>query len=363
MRKGLFYCQPFVGVGHLKRSLYLCQELVKSFEIDFLYGGPEKGLFFDHPHFHLHHLPPLLYEDLAAPDAIFAEREKALIPFKSQFYDFAITEMYPFSKQNMGREIDPLLAALKTTNAHCQIYCSLKGIMLPMKREEWIFAKIGNFYDAILNHSDPAAMAMEEFIQTTPEILQKTVYTGFVTDPTPLNFSLPRQKRIVVSMGAGAYGEELLLAALKVPPLFSNYEFLFSLGPKASPEILSAAKNTTYPNVKVVEFINDFTTLLSQSALSINLGGSTLVDTMQARIPSLVYPESYEEHLLRTMKFAARGGIFPIRKQDLFPTRLAALIQTALQKPYQVVPFLLNGSPFTHAYLLNQWGEKPFTDS
>lgn len=353
MKRGLFYCQPFVGVGHLKRSLYLCKEFVKSFEIDFFYGGPEKGVFFDHPNFHLHPFPVLLYEDLPNAESIFQAREEILALSKENSFDFAITEMYPFSKQNMEREIDPLLTALKKRNPSCKIYCSLKGIMLPIKQEAWITDKIERFYDVILNHADPSAMAIGEFIQASPKILQKTVYTGFVTDPTPLDFSKARQKRIIVSIGAGAYGEELLLAMLKIPPLFPSYEFLFSLGPKAPSEVQLAAKNSRYPNVQVVDFINDFTTLLSQSALSINLGGSTLIDTMQAQIPSLVYPESHHEHMLRTMKFFSRGGVQLIRKQDLFPTRLAALIQIALQKPYRSIPFLLNGAPFTHEYLLH----------
>jgi len=299
-------------------------------------------------------LPTLLYHNLKNPGSILREREKLLAPIKNRLYDFVITEQYPFSKQTMDVEVDPLLDGLKKQNPACQVFCSLKGIMLPIAGHEWIGDKIERFYDAILNHADPSIVAAEEFIKLTPEMHQKLIYTGFVTDPTPLDFTQPRVKRIVVSMGAGSYGDELITTALKIPPLFSDYEFLFSLGPKVHPGLAAEAKKSPYPNVKVVDFINDFTTVLSRSSLSISLGGSTLLDAMKARIPSLVYAESHEEHIFRSLKFMRRGGIQLIRKQDLFPTRLAAAIQTILQRPYAALPPLLNGAEFTHAYLMEK---------
>ena len=351
MKKGLFYCQPFVGLGHLKRSLYICKELVKSFEIDFLYGGPEEGLFFEHPNFHLHRLPALLLEDLQQPETILMERKKSLEPFKSRFYDFAITEMYPFTKMNMQGEIDPLLEALSKVNPKCLIFSSLKGIMLPIKEVDWINEKIARFYQYILNHADPSVVAAEEFMKLTPGMSAKLIYTGFVSDPEPLDFTLPREKRIVVTIGAGSYGGELPLTLLQVPPLFPDYQFHFSFGPKVLPELVELARKSPYKNVTVAGFINDFTHYLSRSALSISLGGSTLIDAMKARIPSLVYPDTYEEHLFRTKKLMQRGGIQLIRREDLYPTRLASLVQTVLQKPYLPPPLLLNGAEFTHAFI------------
>lgn len=354
MKKGLFYCQPFIGLGHLKRSLYLCKELVQSFAIDFVYGGPEEGLFFEHANFHLQRLPSLTYEDLQQADPILKKREKALEPFKRRFYDFAITEMYPFSKRNMQNEIDPLLESLVEVNPRCLFFSSLKGVMLPIQEMDWIEEKIARYYHFILNHSDPSVVAAEEFMRISPEMGKKLIYTGFVSDPEPLDFTAEREKKIVISIGAGSYGAELPLALLKIPPLFPDYQFHFSFGPKASNALIETAKKTPFKNVSTGGFINDFTNFLSKSALSISLGGSTLIDALKARTPSLVYPESYTEHVFRTMKLAQRGAVQLIRREDLYPTRLASLIQSVLNKPYLPPPILLNGAEFTHAFIKKQ---------
>lgn len=345
--RGLFYCQPVLGSGHLMRSLYLSRALIQFFDIDFFYGGSGSLPFVLPPPFQLLQLPPLHIKDdsslktlvdptgLTTVEEVFLKRALFLRKRADVFYDFIITEMYPFSKAVFGDEVDKILAAAKRVNPRCQVICSFKGISLsfPPEEELFILKKIHADYDLILSHTDPHLFRFEHFFLSTAAIMEKVFYTGFVSNPAPLQNPL-RKKQIVVTFGGGAYGEVLPLAISRVVPFFPDYKFIFALGPKAPDHLKKELANLKYPNMEVTSFLVDFYKVLEESALSISLGGSTLIDTVKTKTPALVYPDINKEHFLRAKLFYDWGALQVIRHADLTPNRLQAIIKKVLMSPY-----------------------------
>lgn len=353
----LFYCQPLVGSGHLMRSLYICKALVQAFEIDFVYGGKAPAPPIHSPRFHLLQLAPAWssksmheIEDATGTlpfESLLEKRKEQLHILKERHYSAVITEMYPFSKLVFEKEIQGLIDGAKKNNSACKILCSFKGMHNPMTLpQEQILLHYLESYDAVLSHADPRIMPFEDFFSLTSALGHKLHYTGFVTDPAPLSF-VERKKQILVTFGAGAYGQELPKAVLAIAPLFKEYRFLFVVGPRVPEELKVLLKNNQNSFIQVTDFIADFYPALQASTLCITLGGATLVDTIKTQTPTLVYPDSTMEHLYRAFKFSKRNAVHIVHKGELSPTRLASIVQKVLQTPYTTPDIDITGAETT----------------
>ena len=76
------------------------------------------------------------------------------------------------------------------------------------------------------------------------------------------------------------------------------------MGPKSTPglrELEQMKEAFELSHVEIADSSSNFYSILSQSALSISLGGSTLVDIAKTRTPALVYPLSHVE-IFRELK-------------------------------------------------------------
>jgi len=363
--RGLFYCQPLLGIGHLIRSLYICKALIRQFDIDFIYGGAQKDLTIHSPHFHLLQLPSLWIRDLKALmqnppliedptgkhsfQEIMQTRSEILKAYKQKHYDFIITEMYPFSKRVFTKEIESLLDGAREVNPKCLIICSFRGISLPLPpgSEIKIVKSIYKDYHYILSHADPSVINFKHFFSLTDAIKDKILYTGFVSDPDDHPIHKTRKKQIIVTFGAGFYGGKLPAATAQVAALMPDYQFIFSLGPKVDLQVKEKIESSKTPNIVITDFISNFSEVLSESALSISLGGSTLVDTTKTMTPALVFTETSLEHQFRAERFAEKGAVKIFTNDDLSPEKFKALIEEALQKPFQPAHIDVNGAEKT----------------
>lgn len=357
--RGLFYCQPVLGLGHLLRSIYISKSLVNFFEVDFLHGGYKMIETPPLKRFYFLQLPPIWLKDptdlsrLEDPygkhslQEIFELRWKKLEPLFENPYDFIITEMYPFSKKTFAKEIDTLIQKVKKRNPSCLVICSFRGVYdpLPPEREIEIVKKIFEEYDYVFSHSDERLIPLDDFFQMASAIKQKLIYTGFVSNPE--EFKAVRKKQIVITMGAGSYGEELPRIVATIAPLFPDYTFLFGLGPKTPPNLRKSLEERSVSNIKITGFIDNFCQVLSESALSISLGGSTLGDVVKTKTPALVYPERNLEHLLRAKKFEEKGAVKVLRKEDLTLSGLKKIMEEVLHAPYRDPDIDVNGAQNT----------------
>lgn len=355
-KRGLFYCQYLVGIGHLIRSLHLCRCLIKDFQIDFLQGGQGVNLSLSSSAFHLIQLPaiegPLLFpENKTTLERRFQERQ-AIIKHLNTPYDFLITELFPFSKWEFKEEVFSLIKQVKTINPHCLIFCSLRDsfIQNTAEREKKILEILNRDYAAVFVHSDPRVFQLQESFSLQQKITPNIIYTGFIANPEA-RLAQRREKRIVTSLGEGAFGQNVMEAVLKIAPDFPDYQFAFIMGPKSPPSLAPTlkkiAKEIHASNIKIESFIDNFPDYLNASALSISLGGYTIMDAVYTKTPALVIPTKFLDQYIRSLKFHAFGFIHVLTDQQLDPASLKTAIQNALKMPIPSFDIDMQGAQTT----------------
>lgn len=357
-QRGLYYCQYLVGIGHLVRSLNICRSLIKKYEVDFLLGGFDVDISLDSPHFHLLQLPPIGLESPLTKDQIketspmrIAERLSYIKSIETP-YDFFITEIFPFSKWRFKDEIEALILKLKTLNPNCLIVCSLRDSFPEHspELEHQILKFAEKYYDVVFIHSDPRVYKLEESFGLVTQLTKKLIYTGFIVRPDEKVISNRREKRIVVSLGSGSFGGELFPAILNVLDSFADYQFVFITGPKASDDWINEFKrlaSSASQNIQIVSFIEHFPEYLSKSALSISLGGYTIMDVVYTKTPALVYPSTYYDQYVRALKFSVFGFLKIMTQEDLEPSKLEQSIKTALKMPAPSFDMDMSGAETT----------------
>lgn len=345
--RGLYYCQHLRGLGHLIRSLQICKYLVQDFDIHFIQGGIDADLTVHSPRFYKHLLPPLafstdkgLYDPLSDLSFftladLFKKRQEILLPIIQQSYDFIITGFFPFKHFFLYREIVPIIRQARINNPKCLNICL--GIDLPMgvSHDQNITLQLLNdYYDYVFALMDPTIITLEDMFSATDKIGDKIVYTGFVTDPEPVQKSV-RQKQILVSMGAGVVGENMIRAVAAAASLVPEYEFIFATGPHINIQLLDDLKRKALQsgNIRVIPFLNDFEAQLSRSALSISMAGSSMNNVCRTRTPALVYP-AIDEQVMRAKRFAEKGLVHILTPSDFPPETLAGLIKSTIHAPY-----------------------------
>lgn len=335
--KLLFYCQYLLGVGHLTRSLALCQELVQCFEVHFVQGGPDIGRSLKHADFHLHLLEPLLMHgkgELYDPRSnrpvadVFEDRAKTLKgvidlgPFA-----VVVTELFPFGRGRFKPEILQMITTVREINPQVVRACSVRDILVPKpnakEREQKIVKIVNDNYDRVYVHSDPRWIQLKETFAKESEIQEKVVYTGYVSERAPSQgFKVQRQNQVLVSHGGGAVGGELLVAAALASKRISEYHFKIVIGPYTPASIrehLERLKITEGYTFSLVEHLLDFEIELRASALSVSMGGyNTVVNLLNTQTPALVFPYQAEPEQNFRAQLLAKAGLFGIiAAQDL----------------------------------------------
>lgn len=368
------------------RSFNICRSLLNEFHIDFLLGGQEPNIHLDSPFFRKIALPPIFRADPEAQieaekplEETFALRKQALQNSLDGPYDFFITEFFPFNKWMFKDEVESIILQLKVQNPKCLIISSLRDTFScsPVQREEEILETLTRYqkfitgkgsykrdpipeeieilsflkkyYNYVFMHSDPSFFLMEESFAFTHEISEKVIYTGFITNPEDTNSGqAEHQKRIVVSVGAGSFGSELLIAAAKVAHNFPDYEWIFFLGPKSPPSLQGELEKAAggHP-IQILPFSDQFGDFLKTASLAINLGGYTIIDAVKYQVPALVYPRRFFDQYVRGAKFAALGAVTLINDADLNENRLTTLIRDKLDKSYTPLALQIQGAQNT----------------
>lgn len=367
MKKILFYCQHLLGVGHLTRSLALCEALAGAYEVDLLQGGPEIGLALKREGFRRVKLPPLLMREDdsslydpsgdSSAEEIFAARRRVLAGvLEERSCDYLIIELFPFGRRKFRREILWLIAAARRANPGLRVHCSLRDVMIEREPEreaetvEWL-----KDFDSVLVHSDPRFFRLEESFAPAAEVPCPLIYTGFVAASGPAACAA-RQDAVLVSLGGGLVGAPLAEAAAEAAALLPAFEFRFALGPN-TPEALRASLRRAArlsPNVRIIGFQKDFQAALRACRLSLSLAGyNTVMDLLRTRTRAIVFPyDANREQAMRARRFARAGLLSVAEPEDLEPARLAALIKRELKRPYPEVDIDLDGASWTRDCLL-----------
>ncbi len=373
MKRVLFYCQNLLGMGHLVRTTELMRELVKTFEVCLIEGGQKVAGFEMLPKVEVVQLPTIQVEvfdslqvgkelQVIGSTLTLAEvkefRQQKLIEVFDRFQpDVLITEGYPFSKNKaLAFEMVPLLEHVRNSNRFpkgdaartIQVICSLRDIIMVKEfadrdaEEKRRCEFVNQYYDAILLHSDPAIHRLEDNIANAGYLTCPVYYTGYVVqsepdrvefDPADLALLNDPTPKIVVSIGGGKLGHDLLERIVQAAPLIEQetiHRIVIFAGPLMDEpkyrQLVKLAQGKM--NVSLCRFTPSLIAYLDRADLSISLGGyNTTMNILKTGVKSMIYPSDKDrEQAIRAEKLEQLGLLKIIDKSELDPEVLARSI-------------------------------------
>jgi predicted glycosyltransferase len=355
MAKIFYYMQHLMGVGHVFRSMRIAQALVQQgHEIDFVYGG-EPIPNFEIPGASIHYLPPLrggsvVFKDMEMPDGQVADdayRAKRTAMILEIFHetkpDLVLTETYPLGRRQMRFELTPLLDAIRAETRPIKVVSSIRDIL----QENWKPSRydesceiVNDQYDAVLVHGDRDFISLENSFPPYARIKHKLVYTGIVApNPTQPDDDVPEKCDVIVSVGGGVMGKELLLAAVeaKAKSCLKDADWLIAHGVNMDKATVDSLKNSVDGKTRLVPFVKNLKGVMAGAMLTISRGGyNTVADIFRSGARSIVVPLSdgtETEQLVRGDILLKKGLSGVVHPDHLTADSLAAEIDRVMAEP------------------------------
>jgi predicted glycosyltransferase len=393
MKKILFYCQYHLGMGHLVRSVEVMRSLATEFQICFVKGGTDvEGLDLP-PNIEKVALPALLSENrklkVADPaqnlEEVKQQRTETLLNTFDRFQpDCLVIEGYPFKKYQFEFESIPLLERVKASRRNVKVVCSLRDVVMaqPYRDRNEVIAKtcqrLNQYFDLLLIHSDPQFHRLEESFPAVGDIHCSIQYTGFVAqslsesavwtheDIVDLNRNQPM---ILVSVGGGQLGHDLLEATVAASPILAEhlpqYHLQVFTGPFIPAEQFETLEKAAagQRNLTLRKFTPQLLAYMQKANLSISLGGyNTTMNILRTGVNSMILPSDKDwEQRVRAEKLEKMGVLELLHPEDLRPKQLADKMIQAIErplKPKSLTPFNLQGSDNTK-FLLTMLLDQP----
>ncbi|MGN6466453.1 MAG: glycosyltransferase family protein [Rhizobiaceae bacterium] len=352
MTRILFYVQHLQGVGHVFRAARIVRALVaQGFEVDVAYGGePIEG--FDIKGASIHYLPPVkaggevfnrLEDAQGNPvDDAYKERRRDMLLalFDRTTPDVLVTEAFPFGRRQMRFELLPLIERAKARTRAPLVVASVRDILqenAKAHKDREAADLVKAHFDHVLVHADPNLVRLEQTFPLAGEISGKLLYTGIVApDPLP---APDRKFDVVVSVGGGALGHRLLMAAAAARRLsiMRDGKWLILTGIRFSAEHRAELNSHIDGDVTVEAFLPDLQAILAGAQVSISrVGYNTVADIYRAGCRAIVVPFSdgiETEQITRARLLAARGLAEAISAEDETPEAVAAAIDRSMSRP------------------------------
>lgn len=256
-------------------------------------------------------------------------RDVLLAAFRDAEPDVLITETFPFGRRLLEFELLALLDAARRAPQRVKIVSSVRDVLQRPRKDERAMAMVARareMYDAVIVHSDPSVIRLEQSFEEMAGIASRCVYTGYICADIPLT-TAPRHE-VVISAGGGAAGRELIQAAVaaRAHSKLKSRPWTFVTGPLSEDYAPIAG-------VTMVRSLPDFRARLAGAAVSVSQAGyNTLLETVKAGTPCVVVPfetDREKEQLMRAEAFAALGLVKIVRSSALEPQTLAKAIDAA----------------------------------
>ena len=383
----VFYCQHVLGVGHVFRSLEIVRALAPH-KVILVTGGDEVE--FEPPENMVREqLPGLMMspdfktfipmEQTAQDvDEILARRLARFEAIMAEYRpDIFLVELYPFGRRKFQFELLPILQGVNASRwGRCKAVCSVRDILVekdnPAKYVSRVNPVLNGHFDAVLCHADPTVVRLEETYPGVEGIEPPVHYTGYVARrPEPgagaaLRAELsvgPQERMIVLSVGGGSVGGELLEAGIRASRLLQetvpHRVFAFT-GPYCADEDFARYRELAGEDgrIAVNRFTGRFAAYLDAADLSLSLGGyNTSMNLLAAGTYGLILPFAQNrEQRMRTQRLDRRGAVGMLAPEDLAPKTLAARMAEALDRSGNARPVDLDGGPASARILLQLTG-------
>ncbi len=348
----LFYVQHLMGVGHVFRASRIVRALRRNgMEVDLAFGGvPIPDL--DIADASIHYLPPVragkeAFNRLEDPngnpvsDTYKARRRDLLLAlFEDVAPDVIVTEAFPFGRRQMRFELLPLMEAAHARPKRPVIVSSVRDIIqtnAKPERDREVVRLLDDWFDRVLVHGDPNFISIGETFPHAAEIAGKVSYTGIVAPNPPV--AGDGGPDVVLSVGGGALGHKLLIAALEARRLSTmcDAKWLVLSGLFATPEQKAELQRFADAGVEFQSFVPDLCALLARTKLSISRAGyNTTADIFAAGCRAVVSPLSdgiETEQITRAALLARKGLVQAVAPDEETPEAIAAAINRAMAGP------------------------------
>ncbi|WP_395676784.1 glycosyltransferase family protein [Inquilinus sp.] len=353
--KVLFHVQHLLGIGHVRRAAAIARALDEDgFAVTVAQGG------FDVPGTdwggaEVVRLPPVRSADTGFRALLDARDQPIDTGWKKRRAaellallartkpDILLVETFPFGRRAFAFELVPMLEIARRASPRPLVACSVRDILVdkqdPAKVEAMADTALALF-DLVLVHGDPAVIPFEASFPPAPRVAGLIRYTGYVGAPSTRE-APPGDgvDEVVVSVGGGAVGADLLRAALAARALSDQRGTRWRL--LAGPDLPAgtvAELTTAAPEGVIVEPARpDFPSLLARCRLSVSQAGyNTVMDVMRAGCRAVFVPfaaAGETEQTRRAELLAARGHCLVVPEAGLTPERLARAVDDAMAAP------------------------------
>jgi predicted glycosyltransferase len=136
----VLYCQHSLGLGHLARSWTLAHALSSRFQVTVWCGGPLPEGLAPPASCEIVALPPMALEGdgrLTSLDSRYSVDEALDVRRDVMLRHVAVTqpaavvvELFPFGRRKFGRELRPVLEAVRAASPPAVVVCSLRDILV-----------------------------------------------------------------------------------------------------------------------------------------------------------------------------------------------------------------------------------------
>jgi len=374
----IFYVQYLLGIGHVRRATLIVQALCRQgAKVDVIFGGmPVPSMSFGTAT--VHHLTPVKSADAGFStlvkadgsqftDADKLQRSRALLELCEQIQaDLIVTETYPFGRRQMRFELLPLLQWIKTQQNPPFLVASIRDILQRRseKREQECIDLVQQHYQQVLVHGDATFYPLQRSFPPAADIRDKLSYSGYVC-PQLHNASTDSiaKEKIVVSIGGGSVGREILDAALDLyqSGFASDRAWLLITGPNMSSADKDYFHSHRDQRLSVIELADNFLQELSSAYVSVSMAGyNTVMDLLLTKVAAVVIPfegEGETEQLARSEVLAAKGVFQVLRNAQLSGDNLRSAINSAINQAPGAVSIDSAGAD-NSASLLIEWAQQ-----
>ena len=351
------HCQYVYGIGHYVRSLQLARGLSKGFDVFLLNGGEVVPNYNLPPCVSCLQLPEIRKEETSpcllpvdrswTLDDCFRARANVLEDFVNENPpDILITEHYPFGDL-FETEVMRLIADVKKRKRDARIVSSVRDVVESETgscRDRHVCSVLNQIYDMVLVHSDERMVPFSTSFPLVHRIEIPVHHTGYIVQPVESRAVRDDPPLLLVSIGGGTVGGELLDAVLdaheRVAKEWRHQMVLFAGAfQKDIRHLRRRSEEVGNGQVTIRAFDRDgYRDMLASASGVICLGGyNSILEAVSAGLPTLVYERTFHgsnrEQAVRTALFERSGLIRRLSPKDLSIDRIVPRILALLECP------------------------------
>jgi predicted glycosyltransferase len=373
MKKVMFYCQHILGMGHLIRSVEIVRGLIPDFKICFINGGEVIEEFEFPPEIEVINIPAIKtdsefteltpVDDSLTMSELESIRTKILLDTCDRFQpDILIIELFPFGRRRFSFELIPLMEKAKAMGT--KIVSSVRDIVVTKqnqeRHEEKVCRLINKYFDMLLIHGDPNFVKLNLSFSRVNELTCPVHYTGYVVQPLPQPQAIDNKPLILVSVGGGRFGHDLLECVAYTAPILKDkipHHLQVFTGAFSPDEVVVKLQQITknLDNITIERYTPNFLNYMQQADLSIGMSGyNTTMNILSTGVKAMMMAfqgNNDKEQETRLKKLDTLGRVKMIQLEDLQPEKFAEQIISYLQQSKTELSLNLDGVDSTGKYI------------